>query len=153
QEPLLFPRSIVENIRYGRLDAPREEVIAAARAANAHDFSTALPQGYNTKLGERGAKISGGERQRVAMARAFLKGAPILILGEPPSSIASAPEAVILDALELLMEGRTTLIVAHRLSTLRRANRVVVVNGGEVIEEGTHEFLIANGGLYAQLHS
>jgi ABC-type multidrug transport system fused ATPase/permease subunit len=153
QEPLLFPRSIVENIRYGRLDATDEEVIAAARAANAHDFITALPQGYNTKLGERGAKISGGERQRVAMARAFLKDAPILILDEPTSSIDSATEAVILDALELLMEGRTTLIVAHRLSTLRRANRVVVVNGGAVVEEGTHELLIANGGLYAQLHS
>ena len=153
QEPLLFPRSISENIRYGRLDATDEEVIAAARAANAHDFITALPQGYATKLGERGAKISGGERQRIAMARAFLKDAPVLILDEPTSSIDSRTEAVILDALELLMEGRTTLIVAHRLSTLRRADRVIVVNAGEVVEEGTHESLITADGLYAQLHA
>jgi ATP-binding cassette subfamily B protein len=152
QEPLLFPRSIAENIRYGRLDATDDEVMTAARAANAHEFIAALPQGYETKLGERGAKISGGERQRIAMARAFLKDAPVLILDEPTSSIDSRTEAVILDALELLMEGRTTLIVAHRLSTLRRANRVVVINGGQVVEQGTHDFLIAQGGLYAQLH-
>jgi ATP-binding cassette subfamily B protein len=152
QEPLLFPRSIAENIRYGRLDATDDEVIAAARAANAHEFITALPLGYETKLGERGAKISGGERQRIAMARAFLKDAPVLILDEPTSSIDSRTEAVILDALELLMEGRTTLIVAHRLSTLRRANRVVVINAGQVVEQGTHDFLISQGGLYAQLH-
>jgi ABC-type multidrug transport system fused ATPase/permease subunit len=153
QEPLLFPRSIAENIRYGRLDATDDDVMTAARAANAHDFITALPQGYATKLGERGAKISGGERQRIAMARAFLKDAPVLILDEPTSSIDSRTEAVILDALELLMEGRTTLIVAHRLSTLRRADRVIVVNAGEVVEEGTHESLIAGGGLYSQLHA
>jgi ATP-binding cassette, subfamily B, bacterial len=153
QEPLLFPRSIAENIRYGRLDATDEEVVTAARAANAHDFIAALPQGYATKLGERGAKVSGGERQRIAMARAFLKDAPVLILDEPTSSIDSRTEAVILDALELLMEGRTTLIVAHRLSTLRRADRVIVINGGEVVEQGTHDFLVALGGLYAQLHA
>jgi ATP-binding cassette, subfamily B, bacterial len=152
QEPLLFPRSIAENIRYGRLEATDDEIITAARAANAHDFITALPQGYKTVLGERGAKISGGERQRIAMARAFLKDAPVLILDEPTSSIDSRTEAVILDALELLMEGRTTLIVAHRLSTLRRADRIVVINRGEVVEQGTHDMLLANGGLYAQLH-
>ena len=152
QEPLLFPRSIAENIRYGRLDATDDEVIAAARAANAHDFISELPQGYETKLGERGAKISGGERQRIAMARAFLKDAPVLILDEPTSSIDSRTEAVILDALELLMEGRTTLIVAHRLSTLRRADRVIVINGGRVVEQGTHDVLVAQGGLYSQLH-
>jgi ABC-type multidrug transport system fused ATPase/permease subunit len=153
QEPLLFPRSIAENIRYGRLDATDEEVIEAAIAANAHAFIAALPHGYATKLGERGAKISGGERQRIAMARAFLKDAPVLILDEPTSSIDSRTEAVILDALELLMEGRTTLIVAHRLSTLRSTDRVIVINGGEVVEQGTHDFLVARGGLYAQLHA
>lgn len=153
QEPLLFPRSIAENIRYGRLDATHEEVIEAARAANAHDFIAALPEGYATRLGERGAKISGGERQRIAMARAFLKDAPVLILDEPTSSIDSRTEAVILDALEHLMDGRTTLIVAHRLSTLRRADRILVINAGEVVEQGTHESLVAAGGLYTLLNS
>jgi ATP-binding cassette subfamily B protein len=153
QEPLLFPRSIAENIRYGRLDATDEQVIEAAIAANAHAFIAALPLGYSTKLGERGAKISGGERQRIAMARAFLKDAPVLILDEPTSSIDSRTEAVILDALELLMAGRTTLIVAHRLSTLRSTDRVIVISGGEVVEQGTHDFLVAQGGIYAQLHA
>ena len=153
QEALLFPRSIGENIRYGRLDATDEEVMEAARAANAHDFIAALPEGYATVLGERGAKISGGERQRIAMARAFLKDAPVLILDEPTSSIDSRTEATILDSLERLMEGRTTIIVAHRLSTLRRADRIIVLNGGEVVEEGSHASLIAEGGLYALLNS
>jgi ATP-binding cassette subfamily B protein/subfamily B ATP-binding cassette protein MsbA len=152
QEPLLFPRSIAENIRYGRLGATDEEVMEAALAANAHEFITALPEGYATKLGERGAKVSGGERQRITMARAFLKDAPILILDEPTSSVDSRTEAVILDALERLMEGRTTFIVAHRLSTLRHADRIVVINDGQVIEEGTHESLVADDGLYALLH-
>jgi ABC-type multidrug transport system fused ATPase/permease subunit len=153
QEPLLFPRSIEENIRYGRLDASYEEVQAAAVAANAHDFISALPQGYRTKLGERGAKISGGERQRIAMARAFLKDAPILILDEPTSSIDSRTEAKILDALDRLMVGRTTFIVAHRLSTLRRADRIFLFNDGGLVEHGSHEDLLDRQGLYAQLHA
>jgi ABC-type multidrug transport system fused ATPase/permease subunit len=153
QEPLLFPRSIAENIRYGRLDATDEEIMNAARGANAHEFITALPQGYATKLGERGAKISGGERQRITIARAFLKDAPVLILDEPTSSVDSHTEAVILEALERLMEGRTTFIVAHRLSTLRNADRIVVINGGEVVEQGSHASLMATGGLYATLHA
>jgi ATP-binding cassette, subfamily B, bacterial len=153
QEPLLFPRSIAENIRYGRLDATDQEVVNAARGANAHDFISALPSGYDTTLGERGAKISGGERQRITIARAFLKDAPVLILDEPTSSVDSRTEAVILEALERLMEGRTTFIVAHRLSTLRHADRIVVINGGELIEEGTHASLMATGGLYATLHA
>ena len=153
QEPLLFPRSIADNIRYGRLDASEDEVEAAARAANAHEFIAALPQGYATKLGERGTKISGGERQRVTIARAFLKDAPILILDEPTSSVDSRTEAVILEALERLMQGRTTIIVAHRLSTLRHADRIVVINAGEVVEQGTHESLVADDGLYAALHA
>jgi ATP-binding cassette subfamily B protein len=153
QEPLLFPRSIADNIRYGRLDATDEEVVDAARGANAHEFISALPMGYATTLGERGAKISGGERQRITIARAFLKDAPVLILDEPTSSVDSRTEAVILEALERLMEGRTTFIVAHRLSTLRHADRIVVINGGELIEEGTHASLMATDGLYATLHA
>jgi ATP-binding cassette subfamily B protein len=152
QEPLLFSRSILDNIRYGRLDATDDEVIEAARAANAHDFIARLPGGYETRLGERGSRISGGERQRIAVARAFLKDAPILVLDEPTSSIDSRTEAVILDALDRLMEGRTTLIVAHRLSTVRSAHRIIVLSDGEIAEQGTHDELLAGRELYAQLH-
>jgi ABC-type multidrug transport system fused ATPase/permease subunit len=152
QEPLLFSGSIAENIRYGRPDATTEEVVAAARAANAHDFIQRLPHGYETELGERGAKLSGGERQRIAVARAFVKDAPILILDEPTSSIDSRTEAVILDALDRLMEGRTTFMIAHRLSTVRRADLILVVDQGRVVEQGTHEHLLAADGLYKQLH-
>jgi len=129
-----------------------EEIVHAAKAANAHDFIVALPQGYDTPLGERGAQLSGGERQRVAVARAFLKDAPILILDEPTSSIDSRTEAVILDALERLMAGRTTFLVAHRLSTLRNVSTILVLNHGHIIERGTHDELLAHGGLYRQLH-
>src|SRR5262249_39813751 len=114
QEPLLFSGTIAENIRYGRLDATREEIIEAAKAANAHDFVTRLPAGYDTVLGERGAQISGGERQRISIARAFLKDAPILILDEPTSSVDSKTEWVILEALSRLIVGRTTFMIAHR---------------------------------------
>jgi len=152
QEALLFPRSIRENIRYGRIDATDAEIEAAARAANAHDFISALPRGYDTELGERGATVSGGERQRLAMARAFLKDAPILILDEPTSSIDSQTEAVILDALDRLMVGRTTFIVAHRLSTLRRADRILVLDHGRLIQSGTRDELLADEGLYRILH-
>jgi ABC-type multidrug transport system fused ATPase/permease subunit len=153
QEPLLFARSIIDNIRYGRLEASDEEVVEAARAANAHEFILGLPQGYGTKLGERGAKVSGGERQRIAMARAFLKDAPILVLDEPTSSIDLRTEAVILDGLDRLMEGRTTFIVAHRLSTLRRADRILVLDGGKLVEQGTREALVKARGLFASLES
>src|SRR5439155_8670929 len=122
QDPLLFMGTIADNIRYGRLDATPDELVEAARAANAHDFIMRLPQQYETELGERGVQLSGGERQRIAVARAFLKNAPILILDEPTSSIDSKTEAVILDALDRLMVGRTTLMIAHRLSTIRRAD-------------------------------
>jgi ABC-type multidrug transport system fused ATPase/permease subunit len=152
QEPLLFSLSIAENIRYGQLDATMDDIVHAAKAANAHDFIVALPQGYDTPLGERGAQLSGGERQRVAVARAFLKDAPILILDEPTSSIDSRTEAVILDALERLMAGRTTFLVAHRLSTLRNVSTILVLNHGHIIERGTHDELLAHGGLYRQLH-
>jgi ABC-type multidrug transport system fused ATPase/permease subunit len=152
QEPLLFSGSIADNIRYGRLEASDEEVMEAARAANAHDFIARLPEQYQTQLGERGAKVSGGERQRISVARAFLKNAPILILDEPTSSIDSKTEAVILDALDRLMAGRTTFMIAHRLSTIRRADLILVMDKGRVVERGTHEQLLRRGGLYAQLH-
>ncbi|MGN6189539.1 MAG: ABC transporter ATP-binding protein [Conexibacter sp.] len=153
QEPLLFGATIRENIRYGRLEADDDEVEAAARAANAHDFVSALPKGYDTKLGERGALLSGGERQRISVARAFLKNAPILILDEPTSSIDSRTEAVILEALARLIRGRTTFVVAHRLSTVRDADLILAVDGGRVVEQGTHAELLARGGLYAELHA
>jgi ABC-type multidrug transport system fused ATPase/permease subunit len=152
QEPLLFSGTIAENIRYGRLDATDAEVVQAARAANAHDFIERLPQGYDTVIGERGVTLSGGERQRISVARAFLKDAPILILDEPTSSIDSRTEAVILDALDRLMAGRTTFMIAHRLSTVRKADLILVVDRGRVVERGTHDQLLRHGGLYRQLH-
>ena len=152
QEPLLFSMSIRDNIRYGRLDATDEEIDAAARAANAHDFISRLPNGYDTVLGERGSRLSGGERQRIAVARAFVKDSPILILDEPTSSIDSKTEAVILDSLDRLMEGRTTFMIAHRLSTIRRADWIIVMDQGRVAEQGHHDDLFAAGGLYRQLH-
>jgi ABC-type multidrug transport system fused ATPase/permease subunit len=152
QEPLLFSGTVAENIRYGRLEASMEEVVEAARAANAHDFITRLPKQYDTPLGERGAKLSGGERQRLAVARAFLKDAPVLVLDEPTSSIDSKTEAVILDSLDRLMVGRTTFLIAHRLSTIRRADLILVLDHGRVVEQGTHPELMRRGGLYRQLH-
>jgi ABC-type multidrug transport system fused ATPase/permease subunit len=151
QEPLLFLGNIAENIQYGRLDATREEIIEAARAANAHDFIMRLPKQYDTELGERGIRLSGGERQRISVARAFLKNAPILILDEPTPSIDSRTEAVILDALERLKVGRTTFVIAHRLSTIRSADLILVLDQGRLVEQGTHPELLALQGLYAQL--
>jgi ATP-binding cassette subfamily B protein/subfamily B ATP-binding cassette protein MsbA len=152
QEPLLFAGTIGDNIRYGRLEATNDEIVEAAMAANAHDFVMALPKQYDTVLGERGVQLSGGERQRISVARAFLKNAPVLILDEPTSSIDSKTEGVILDALDRLMVGRTTFMVAHRLSTIRHADLIVVLNHGELVEQGTHDELIAQNGLYRQLH-
>jgi ABC-type multidrug transport system fused ATPase/permease subunit len=152
QEPLLFGGTIADNIRYGRLDASMEEIIAAAQAANAHDFIARLEGGYETEIGERGVRLSGGERQRLCIARAFLKHAPILILDEPTSAIDSRTESVILDALDRLMVGRTTFMIAHRLSTVRHADLILAMDHGVVVEQGTHEELMRRGGLYAQLH-
>jgi ABC-type multidrug transport system fused ATPase/permease subunit len=152
QEPLLFSGSIAENIRYGRLEASHDEIVEAAEAANAHDFIMRLPRKYETILGERGAKLSGGERQRIAVARAFLRNSPILILDEPTSSIDTKTEAVILDALERLMEGRTTFMIAHRLSTVRHADLLLVLQDGRIVEYGNHDELVARQGVYHQLY-
>jgi ABC-type multidrug transport system fused ATPase/permease subunit len=152
QEPILFSGPIRENIMYGRPDASMDEVVAAAKAANAHDFISALPDGYETPVGDRGTRLSGGERQRIAIARAFIKDAPVLILDEPTSSIDSRTELVIVDALDRLMVGRTTFIIAHRLSTIRRADDILVVDHGRIVERGTHAELLRRSGLYAQLY-
>jgi ATP-binding cassette subfamily B protein/subfamily B ATP-binding cassette protein MsbA len=148
----LFPFSIAENIAFGRPGAGRREIEAAARAANAHEFISALPDGYATVVGERGATLSGGERQRVAIARALLKDAPVLILDEPTSALDVQTESLLLDALDRLMAGRTTLIIAHRLSTIRDADQIIVLDQGRIVEAGDHEQLLARGGHYARMH-
>ncbi|MCC7181018.1 MAG: ABC transporter ATP-binding protein [Acidobacteria bacterium] len=152
QEPFLFPMTIAENIAYGRPGADQLQIEAAARAANAHDFISRLPDGYQTMVGERGATLSGGERQRLSIARALLKDAPILILDEPTSAVDAETESLLLEALERLVHGRTTFIIAHRLSTIRRADRVFVVQAGTIVETGTHRELIAEDGVYTRLH-
>ncbi len=152
QETLLFSGSIRDNIRYGRLEASDAEVEAAARMANAHEFICQLPEGYDTPVGERGVRLSGGQRQRIAIARAILKDPRILILDEATSSLDSESERLVQEALERLMAGRTSIVIAHRLSTVQRADRIVVVVAGEVVEAGTHRQLLARGGMYARLY-
>ena len=152
QEPILFHRSLAENISYGRPGATQDEIERAARLANAHDFIAKLPKGYGTMVGERGIKLSGGERQRVALARAFLADAPILILDEATSSLDSESEALIQEATERLMEGRTTIVIAHRLSTVRALTRILIFDRGRIIEEGDHHALIGREkGVYRRL--
>jgi subfamily B ATP-binding cassette protein MsbA len=153
QDPQLFRTSILENIRYGRLDASDDEVRAAAREANVEEFVNAFPDGFATEAGERGARLSGGERQRIAIARAILRDPRILILDEATSALDSHSETMIELALDRLLPGRTTLIIAHRLSTIRRANKVLYIEAGRVLEIGTHEDLLARGGAYSRLHA
>ncbi len=151
QDPSLFHRSLIENIRYGRIDATDEDVILAAKQAHAHDFILKLPKGYDSLVGERGVKLSGGQRQRVAIARAILKDAPILILDEATSQLDSVTESDIQDSLWQLMQHKTTLVIAHRLSTLLHMDRILVFDRGKIVEDGHHEELLKKGGLYATL--
>ncbi|HEY3334055.1 MAG TPA: ABC transporter ATP-binding protein [Candidatus Limnocylindrales bacterium] len=151
QEATLFGGTIRENIRYGRLDATEDELVAAARAANAHDFISAMEHGYDTPVGDRGQRLSGGQRQRIAIARAILKDPPILLLDEATSALDNESERLVQEALDRLMQGRTTLIVAHRLSTIRAAHRIAVLDDGWLVELGSHDELLAKDGLYARL--
>ena len=152
QDVYLFTGTIRDNIIYGKPDATREEIIRAAKLANAHDFIMELENGYDTFVGERGVKLSGGQKQRISIARAFLKNPPILILDEATSSLDNESERLVQESLKLLTEGRTTLIIAHRLSTIRNADKIIVLTANGIEEQGTHQELIEKGGVYAALH-
>lgn len=153
QDVYLFAGTVLDNIRYGKLDASEEEIIVAAKKANAHDFITALPNGYNTDIGQRGVKLSGGQKQRLSVARVFLKDPPIIIFDEATSALDNESEKAVQDSLEKLTENRTTLVIAHRLSTVRHAKRIIVLTDNGIDEQGTHEELIALGGVYANLYN
>ncbi|AHM65907.1 subfamily B ATP-binding cassette protein MsbA [Paenibacillus jamilae] len=152
QEPSLFPATIAENIGYGRLEATRKEIVEAAKAAHAHDFIVQLPEGYETLLSERGGGLSGGQKQRISIARALLKNAPLLLLDEPTSALDSQSEAQVQIAMNAAMQNRTVLVIAHRLSTVRQANRIIVLDQGSIVESGTHEELLGREGVYRKLY-
>jgi len=152
QETLLFHASVWDNIAYGKPDATREQIMRAAKLANADEFIEKLPEGYHSMIGERGATLSGGQRQRIAIARAIIRDTPILVLDEPTAGLDSASEETVIEALDRLMAGKTTIVVAHHLRTIRHADVVFVVKDAEVVEQGTHDELVAAGGLYADLY-
>ena len=152
QDVIIFDDTIKNNIRYGTSDATDEQVIAAAKAAAAHDFIMGTEKGYDTVLGERGGRLSGGQRQMISIARAMLKNAPILLLDEATSALDSKSERIVQDSLDTLMKGRTSIVIAHRLSTVINADRIYVFNDGEVVDSGTHEELLTHDGIYAQLY-
>ena len=153
QETILFNDTIENNIRYGKPDAGFEEIEAAARAAFAHDFISELPDGYATNIGDRGVRLSGGQRQRICIARAILKDAPILILDEATSALDTESEQMVQNALNNLMSNRTTFVIAHRLSTILHADKIMVIEKGEIVESGTHDELLESDGLYKKLYS
>ena len=152
QDTVLFRGTIRDNIAYGRPNATKEEVMEAAKLANAHDFISAMPKGYDTQVGERGLTLSGGQRQRIGIARALIRDNPILILDEPTAALDTESERLVVEALERLMKGRTVITIAHRLSTIRDANKIIVLKGGVVAEQGTNDELMALDGVYAELH-
>jgi subfamily B ATP-binding cassette protein MsbA len=152
QETLLFRATVAENIAYGKPNATQEEIVRAAKLANADEFIDRMPDGYDTMIGERGVTLSGGQRQRVTIARAIIRNSPILILDEPSAGLDAASEKLVFDALENLMEGRTSIVIAHRLATVRRADVIFVIDQGRVVEHGTHDELLASGGLYSHLY-
>ncbi|MBC7187326.1 MAG: ATP-binding cassette domain-containing protein, partial [Calditrichaeota bacterium] len=152
QETILFNDTVRNNIAYGMDSVAMEKVIAAARAANAHDFIMEMPNGYDTVIGDRGVKVSGGEKQRLAIARAILRDPPILVFDEATSALDTESEILVQDAIKNLLQGRTSLVIAHRLSTVRHADRIVVLHDGKIVQEGTHEELMSRGGLYRRLY-
>ena len=152
QETILFRGTILENIAFGRPGATREEVVTAAKLANADEFISKMSLGYDTLVGERGSTLSGGQRQRIGIARVMVRNNPILLLDEPTAALDSESEKLVIDALEKLMKGKTVIAIAHRLSTIRDADKIIVLAGGVVAENGTHDQLMARNGIYAELH-